>query len=70
MLITIGNTSVSAKDVKRVSHYFSTDSQKGFIWVLLSGGEKIEETFNSEPETEANSQSFIEDVNLALKDWL
>jgi len=70
MLITIGNTAISAKDVKEVRHYFSIDQQRGFVRVKLSDGTSIEESFDSGSETEANFQSFIEDVNLALKDWL
>lgn len=66
MLITIGNTSVSAKDVKRVSYYFHTGSQKGDVWILLSDGEKVEVNFDSESETKANYQHFIKEVNDAL----
>ncbi len=69
MLITIGNKAVSAKDVKRVSYYFHTGSQKGSVWILLSDGEKVEVNFDSESETEANYQSFIEGVNDALEGW-
>ena len=69
MLITIGNTSVSAKDVKRVSHYFNTGSQKGNVGVLLSDGEIVEVKFDSESETEANYQRFIKGVNDALKGY-
>jgi hypothetical protein len=70
MLITIGNTAISAKDVRKVSHYFSTGSQKGFVWVLLSDGEKVEVNFDSEFETESNYQRFIKEVNNAIRDWL
>jgi hypothetical protein len=69
MLITIGNKAVSAKDVKRVSHHFCTSSLKGFVWVVLSDGEKVEVNFDSESETEANYQRFIKGVNDALKGW-
>jgi hypothetical protein len=69
MLITIGKTAVSAKEVKEVRHYFSTSQQKGFVRVKLSDGIVIEETFNSESETEANYQYFIKGVNNALKGW-
>jgi hypothetical protein len=70
MLITIGNTAVTAEDVKKVSHYFCTGSQKGFVWVVLSDGEKLEVRYDSESETEANYQRLIKEVNNALKDWL
>ena len=63
-------TAVSAKDVKEVRHYFSINQQRGFVRVKLSDGTSTEESFDSESETEANYQRFIEDVNLALKDWL
>ena len=69
MLITIGNSSVSAKDVKRVSYYFHTGSQKGNVGILLSGGEIVEVKFDSESEAEANYQRFIKGVNDALKGW-
>jgi hypothetical protein len=70
MLITIGKTAVSAKDVREVHHCFSIYQQRGFVKVKLSDGTVIEETFNSESETESNYQRFIKGVNDAIKGYL
>ena len=59
MLIKIGKSAVSAKEVSRVFHCFSSRLQKGIVRVYLFDGSTIEESFNSEPEAEAHKKKNI-----------
>jgi hypothetical protein len=69
MLIKIGKSAVSAKEVSRVFHCFSSHLQKEIVRVYLFDGSTIEESFNSEPEAEAHKNVFIKQVNDALKGY-
>jgi len=72
MLIKIGKSAVSAKEVKNVRHCPYND-QAGRVYVILFDGTEIVEDFNSELEAETSKKVFIQHVNQALKlgycDW-
>jgi hypothetical protein len=68
MLIKIGKSAVSAKEVKNVFLCSHADP-RWRVEVVLFDGTEIREIFSSESEAESSMGHFIQQVNNALKGY-